>query len=208
MPWHNLQNTCRYVWRVRPKHRSEYALHLRGQVTQNHVNGEATSYDFSFRSANNHMMLERDQIQALTVSSSWMYSLPEGSNLLLDHVAAQYENKFISAKLCNAYPADDLIAGGSTIQTPMSGAEMVSPRAEDLQLRHELLDHLNCNLEYYHKAIWGQMDEDRRLMLLEGFEIEVPPRENPAYVSGHTSHNSCSATKLKCAVSPPSWKID
>ncbi len=166
--------------------RVRIALTRSGDAKRAKMNGEATSYDFSFRSASNHMMLERDQIQALTVSSSWMYSLPDGSNLLLDHVAAQYENKFISAKLCNAYPADDLIAGGSTLQTPMSEAEMVSPRAEDLQLRHELLDHLNCNLEYYHKAIWGQMDEDRRLMLLEGFEIEVPPRENPAYVSGGT----------------------
>jgi hypothetical protein len=164
--------------------RMRISLTRSGDSKRAKMNGEATSYDFAFRSAGNHMLLERDQIQAVSVSSSWMHDLPEGSTLLLDHVAAQYENKYISAKLCNAYPSDDLMAGGSTIPTPMSESEMVSPRAEDLQLRHELLDHLNCNLEYYHKAIWGQMDEDRRLMLLEGFEVEVPPRENPAYVAG------------------------
>jgi hypothetical protein len=160
---------------------SRVSLTRSGNLKSAKLNGEAPAYDFAFRSVSNSFSLERDQIQNLGISTSWTNALPEGSTLKLEHVQASYENKYITARLCNGYPSDDLLSGAATMTTPMQQSEMVSPRSEDLQLRHELLDHFNCNMEYYHKAIWVQMDEDRRLMLLEGFEIEVPARENPAY---------------------------
>lgn len=141
--------------------------------------GEATPYDFAFRCIPARLSVERDEITSLGVGVAQV--LPEGSQVVLERFAASYSSPYVSRALCSAAPGDDLLVAPATIATPLSDDELVSPRQEDLQLRSELLDHLNSNVEYYHKAIWAQMDEDRRLMLLDGFEIDVPARENPAY---------------------------
>ncbi len=40
----------------------------------------------------------------------------------------------------------------------------------DRRMARQLADHLDANIEYYHRAIWRQMDPARRYMLLDGFE--------------------------------------
>lgn len=40
----------------------------------------------------------------------------------------------------------------------------------DRRLARKLIEHLNANIEYYHRAIWWRMDPARRYMLLDGFE--------------------------------------
>ena len=57
----------------------------------------------------------------------------------------------------------------AVIATPTSREERRNPRDEDRGISQRLLNHLNENLEYYHKAIWWSMDPDRRHMLLDGF---------------------------------------
>lgn len=143
--------------------------------------GEAAVYDFAFRCIPARLNVERDEITSLGLVVA--QPLPDGSQVVLERFAATYSSPYVSRALCSAAPGDDLRAGPATIATPLGDDELVSPRQEDLQLRSELLDHLNSNVEYYHKAIWAQMDEDRRLMLLDGFEIDVPARENPAYTT-------------------------
>lgn len=58
---------------------------------------------------------------------------------------------------------------GATLYTPIDAWEQKSPRTEDRRLAHELIEHLNDNLEYYHHAIWWAMDPNRRYMLLDGY---------------------------------------
>ncbi|MFJ2549922.1 hypothetical protein ACIOVF_26130 [Pseudomonas sp. NPDC087612] len=47
--------------------------------------------------------------------------------------------------------------------------ELIDQRLEDQQRSVRMLEHLNNNLEYYHKAIWWLMDAERRFVLLDGF---------------------------------------
>jgi hypothetical protein len=149
------------------------------------LNGEVPAYEFSFRTASHRLSAERDEIQQFGMAVG-LTNFPDGTVLRLDRISANYQSPYLSTQLCSASLAEDLMAGDVMVETPMQDFERVSPRQEDLQLRNELLDHLNTNMEHYHKALWVQMDADRRLMLLDGFQIKVPARENPAYVRGGT----------------------
>jgi len=149
------------------------------------VRGEAVVYELTFSTLRNTLISDRQDIISFGVRMNWSGQLPLGSIVTMEHIRAEYETDFNNALLCDQRPILDLSLQEALVRTPMQEAEMVSPRAEDLRMRNELLDHINGNLEYYHKAIWVQMDEDRRLMLLEGFQIQVPPRENPIYAHGN-----------------------
>ncbi len=64
---------------------------------------------------------------------------------------------------------NDLFVGdGVYIPTPLNKEELRNPRKEDLDFANRLVDHLNENMEYYHKAIWFGMTSERRFMLLDG----------------------------------------
>lgn len=153
-------------------------------LKRDQANAEVSTYDFGFRSTGSSV--QRDEIQRFGLKNTWR-NLPEGSVVILDRIQARYESQYLQAQLLSASPSDDITSqpNESVMHTPMQDFERVSPRKEDLQLRSELLDHLNTNMEYYHKAIWVQMDADRRMMLLEGFDIEMPVL-NPAYTPGGT----------------------
>lgn len=73
---------------------------------------------------------------------------------------------------------NDLTVDGDNVRiyTPLSREELRSPRNEDVEACNSLLHHLNENLEYYHQAIWGNMDAQRRFMLLDG--ILAPGKAN------------------------------
>lgn len=61
------------------------------------------------------------------------------------------------------------LANPVRMATPVLYEEMKSPKIEDEMARADLLQHLNEHLEYYHKAIWSQMDSERRFSLLDGY---------------------------------------
>jgi hypothetical protein len=44
-------------------------------------------------------------------------------------------------------------------------------RAEMIEAASGLIEHLNDNVEYYHKVIWWNMDRDRLFMLIDGFYV-------------------------------------
>src|SRR5262249_58091473 len=56
---------------------------------------------------------------------------------------------------------------------PETSEEKRNPRKEDAYLADKLIEHLNSNIEYYHKALWYNLDADRRYMLLDGFDIQI-----------------------------------
>jgi hypothetical protein len=67
---------------------------------------------------------------------------------------------------------DDLRAGDPVvIPTPVSRRELRNPRAEDRDLADRLGEHLNEHLEYYHQAIWANLDAQRRYMLLDSILV-------------------------------------
>lgn len=99
--------------------------------------------------------------------------LPANSKVIVESGQLGYKTRFSSGFLFrDARIADDLMDGDDVrIFTPLDRQELRKPREEDKELERQLLDHLNENLERYHHAIWWQMGDDRRYMLLDGFEV-------------------------------------
>jgi GH25 family lysozyme M1 (1,4-beta-N-acetylmuramidase) len=56
------------------------------------------------------------------------------------------------------------------ISCPLRAEELRNPKLEDQLLKKRLISHLNQHIEYYHRAIWWNMDPERRYLLLDGFE--------------------------------------
>jgi len=55
------------------------------------------------------------------------------------------------------------------VPTPLSLYEKRNPRQLDRRQASQLIDHLNEHIEYYHRAVWIEMDPNRRFLLLDGF---------------------------------------
>ncbi len=123
--------------------------------------------------------LTRRRIQRVVIYSMFDLSANEGSKAVvlsgrLEYRTAHYADSLFEQQKIN----DDLsnVTGFGTSQqesvslyTPLSPAELRNPRHEDVELSLRLAKHLNAHLEHYHKAIWYNMDADRRFMLLDGF---------------------------------------
>jgi hypothetical protein len=62
-------------------------------------------------------------------------------------------------------------AGGANLKAPLTARELQNLRADIVYDTLELLQHLNENIEYYHRMIWWTMDRDRLFMLLDGFFV-------------------------------------
>jgi hypothetical protein len=90
----------------------------------------------------------------------------------------RYRSDSMSQLLFSGSIDNDLFADGDAvyIDTPLNGEELRNPRGEDVDAANKLLQHLNENLEYYHKCIWCCMTAERRYMLLDG--ITAPGKAN------------------------------
>jgi len=92
--------------------------------------------------------------------------------LRVEHVELNYSTDHFHGTLHNRSVGDDLYDGVSLF-IPLTTADKRSPRTEDALIANQLIEHLNSNIEYYNKVLWRTLDRDRRLMLLDGFSIEV-----------------------------------
>ncbi|UCG26283.1 MAG: helix-hairpin-helix domain-containing protein, partial [Chloroflexota bacterium] len=98
--------------------------------------------------------------------------LPLNSKVIVESGRMSYRTEFASGHLFRDSRIVNDLTGADDVRiyTPLSRQEQRKPREEDKELSRQLLDHLNENLERYHHAIWWQMSDDRRYMLLDGFE--------------------------------------
>jgi competence ComEA-like helix-hairpin-helix protein len=124
--------------------------------------------------------LKRSDIKAIRISSRLalpglpfvLDALPYGSRVVVESGSLRYR----TAHLADALFADTSIRNDLTgnddvwIATPLSRRELRNPRDEDKQAVRALLDHLNENIERIHHHLWRMMGDDRRYMLLDGFE--------------------------------------
>jgi hypothetical protein len=116
--------------------------------------------------------LTRRDISNVWISPVSASGLPEGSRILVEGGYLQYRTAYSSGFLFrdDAIRDDLTSSDGVLIETSaLSPDELRNQEREDLQMARQLLDHLNDNLEYYHKAIWTSMSPDRRYMMLDGF---------------------------------------
>jgi hypothetical protein len=100
--------------------------------------------------------------------------LPTNSRVIANSCNLTYQTDRLSYSLVDQTGInDDLYVGDPVIlYTPPSSAEKQNPTLEEQNTAFWLLNHLNDNIEYYHKAIWMEMDPDRRFMLLDQIKVD------------------------------------
>jgi competence ComEA-like helix-hairpin-helix protein len=124
--------------------------------------------------------VNRSQVKAVIISSRLQLpglpfvidALPAGSRLIVESGSMRYRTAhhedflFRSRAIRNDLTGHDDVR----IETPLNRQELRNPREEDKESARKLLDHLNEHIERYHHAIWARMSDDRRYMLLDGFQ--------------------------------------
>ncbi len=101
-------------------------------------------------------------------------SLPAGAALRVDSATMSYRTAHFSGTLFrDRRVLNDLSlrdSGEDTVQiaTPLTRREKRNPRLRDRRYAEKLLEHLNEHVEHYHRAIWLNMDPNRRFLLLDG----------------------------------------
>ena len=125
----------------------------------------------------------RDQIEGINIK----LDLNKITNLAEKESLKSFQNKYMKIRLRSAslrYRTDNfagtLLSGridndifaddedGAFIATPPTREELRNPRGEDVNAANNLIQHLNENLEYYHKCLFFDMTPERRFMLLDG----------------------------------------
>ena len=98
--------------------------------------------------------------------------LPKNSKVIVTSGTLNYRTKYSSGALFrDPHVMNDLMGGDAArIDCPLSRDELRNPREEDKELARQLLDHLNEHIEDFHHWLWRFTSDDRRYMLLDGFE--------------------------------------
>jgi len=98
------------------------------------------------------------------------FILPPNSKVIVRSMTMNYTTPHYQGSLVRNVRVDNDLSGDDDvlISTPLSFDELRMPKQEDVDVINILIDHLNANLEYYHKAIWMGMSAERRFMLLDG----------------------------------------
>ena len=112
----------------------------------------------------------REKIYYLRIRCGTANQLPDYSNIFVEAGFIRYRTAHYEGFLCR-YEAirDDLSASdGATLFAGPSNDELRDPRKDDLASVNKLIDHLNDNLEVYHRAMWSGMSAQRRFLLLDG----------------------------------------
>jgi hypothetical protein len=152
----------------------------------------------------------RAQIQSvrLTLDLTTDSPLPDDAEILIESGGMNYRTEhftytlFSNRRVVNDFTFTDPVE----IATPLSVQEKSNPRQRDVKMADQLLDHLNEHLEYYHRAIWMDMDPNRRYMLLDGF---IAPDANGRSVAS-VVENKVLGIVGNCLVMPvaPGLKLD
>ena len=90
----------------------------------------------------------------------------------VEELTISYSTAHYNGVLYSGSVGDDLF-DDTALYIPETSEEKRNPRKEDAYLADKLIEHLNSNIEYYNKALWYNLDADRRYMLLDGFDIQV-----------------------------------
>lgn len=101
--------------------------------------------------------------------------LPPFARIIVHSGALNYRTEHMSHALFKSSRIENLLANDSEvlINTPLDPEEERNPRAEDRQIAHELIEHLNEHLVFYHLCLFRNMHRQHLYMLLDGFEIGV-----------------------------------
>jgi hypothetical protein len=115
--------------------------------------------------------LSRRELAGIEIRTD--HALPEYSRVIVEQANIDYRTqRFAHPLYRHERVLDDVLANDPAFLSTaaLSRAEERNQLREERQRRRRLLRHLNDHLEYYHRAIWWQMDAARRFLLLDGFE--------------------------------------
>jgi hypothetical protein len=117
--------------------------------------------------------VKRKDITSLIIESTeW---IPDEASVVLKTAAFNYSTYGYNFVLVPAMMPNQRLTTNSSgqvparLMTPLQFEESKVLETEDKVAVGALIRHLNENLEYYHKAIWWFMDQDRRFTLLDSF---------------------------------------
>lgn len=99
-------------------------------------------------------------------------NLSDTITLRAENLTLRYRTRHFANTLFSGYLGDDL-QDGTALWMPITNEDQRSPKKEDALIAAKLIEHLNSNLEHYNKALWTNLDPDRRYLLLDGFNIQV-----------------------------------
>ncbi|MEN8140700.1 MAG: helix-hairpin-helix domain-containing protein [Thermodesulfobacteriota bacterium] len=163
-------------------------LPLDTTLTSSFRNGR--SHYVSLNPSGNMPALSREEIKAVVIKksgqtiladgSSLAKNLPDNARVIVESGAISYRSKHHTGFLFKKNGIKDDLIGYATsqgenefvrISTPLNRRELRNPKNEDLETASNLQDHLNDNLEFFHKAIWLSMSPERRFMFLDGIQV-------------------------------------
>ncbi len=120
--------------------------------------------------------ISRETLASLRVVAS--KDLTPGSIAQLLNLSFTYETDGFERTVKVAQGAHDLVTvetgvhdAGATVFAPPDAWERRNIRQEMTTAVRGLVEHLNENVEHYHKVIWWNMDRDRLFMLIDGFYV-------------------------------------
>jgi len=101
--------------------------------------------------------------------------LPAFARVIIHSGSLHYRTEHLDHFLFKSSRIENLLSNDSPalINTPLDSEEERNPRAEDRQIAHELIEHLNEHLVFYHLRLFRNMHRQHLYMLLDGFEIGV-----------------------------------
>ncbi|MGN6871242.1 MAG: papain-like cysteine protease family protein [Solirubrobacteraceae bacterium] len=122
----------------------------------------------------------RDKISYVKIRSGPTNTLPDNSSVVIESGFIRYKSRHFEGFLCNFREINDDLVGSdsATLYAGPTAEELRDPRRDDVAMLNRLLDHLNDNLEPYHREIWRKLTSDRRFLLLDG--IVMPPASKGA----------------------------
>jgi len=99
--------------------------------------------------------------------------LPANSKVIVWGGVLNYQTKFTSDYIFRNSRIKNDLTGFDDVQiyAPLNRRELRNPREEDIEFSNNLVDHLNANVEFYHKILWMQMSPERRFMFLDGIKV-------------------------------------
>ena len=123
--------------------------------------------------------LTRGDLQRLTVSLPDDVELPPRSVANLRGVEVHYYTETFDRRESSPTVTDDLIdvetgmpePDGASAVVPLSGWEREDLREVIVGGVKDLITHLNEHVEYYHKAIWWNLDPDKLYMMLDSVYV-------------------------------------
>jgi lipoprotein-anchoring transpeptidase ErfK/SrfK len=152
---------------------TRYDLKLEAALATPFTSGREYAVNISLPQDWKAPKVKRKDITSLVIESS--VPIPDEASVLLKTAAFNYStygSNFALVPLMMPNQRLSTTASGQVaarLMTPLQFEETKVLETEDKVAVVALIRHLNENLEYYHKAIWWFMDQDRRFTLLDSF---------------------------------------